>query len=177
MRDPILVVGVGRCGTSEVCRVLESLGVDFGGRGTVRESNPNGDYEHMIIKRWDGHYLDGEIGEAEWRTAVAAEALGMDYPWGYKHPRGVSMLEVYDRMWPDAKWVWCWRDTDNVVASWSRWYDRSEKSCKNSVKRRLRKVLGFFADRSYTFIDMTDRRTEQELADILRPIVVEMEGP
>lgn len=174
MVGPVLVVGTGRCGSSCLARLLETeLGVWMGGPGHVRESNPNGDWENADIKRHDTLLLDGDIGVTEWRRRVLQTTRTYPQPWGHKHPAMARYLPEQLDTWPTAVLVWAQRDHGDTITAWSKWYGRPEASCRNSIRRRLRALNAWVPHLDPLAIDMTERRDEDELVDLMREYLTE----
>lgn len=170
MKSPVIVVGTGRCGSSFVARVLEErLGIDMGGPGVQRASNPGGDWEDEEVRAINEAYEGGDIGPAEWRHEL--KELERTEPWGFKHPGCAKYLHELLFVFRKSPVIWVQRDPDDTAESWSKWYGRSVESCMNSIKRRLRALNWTLERYPHLVIDCTERRDEdevaQELADYL----------
>lgn len=166
----ILVVGTGRSGTTAVSRVLqERLGVDMGGPGRTSPSNPIGDYENREFRNEiDIPFARAEIDRAEWVRRAEEFAAGMDEPWGIKDPRNALFLDmVLQTLEPDHV-VWAWRRPDHVFASHERWYGHAPERHWAQIGGRLAALSRHLQARHYTFVDMTERWAEDELARFLR---------
>lgn len=149
-RQPVLVLGPHRSGTSLTARVLAALGVHLGARVDQNA-------ESTFMQRLNRRLVD-EIG-AHWSTpcvatkllrAIDAEQLirmseqvaqFMQGPlfhaeywglrrsapvWGWKDPRNVLLLPIYDRIFPDAKLVILRRHPLESAASLNIREDRRE---------------------------------------------------
>ena len=97
--DPILVFGVGRCGSSAVAGLLQIAGVFMGRELTKpRMGNPKGYFEDIaFVQAHRGRirvddepgWKDVHVGTPEWKEGVDKilknrRALGI--PWGFKDP-------------------------------------------------------------------------------------------
>jgi hypothetical protein len=145
---PILVLGVGRSGTSLAAWTLERLGVHFGGPESMTEplegDNPRGFYEHAAISDLNERLLDA-LGGSWWRPPPlpagwehapelnafereARELLERDFGgrplWGWKDPRTSLTLPFWRRIVPTARFVVCLREPHAVVRSYRRHLER-----------------------------------------------------
>jgi hypothetical protein len=139
----------------------------MGGPGNIRESNPNGDWENVAIKRVDNALLAGDIDVAEWTTQVRGVVQFYPTPWGYKHPAMCDRLPEQLDAWPATSVIWAQRDIDDTTRAWSKWYGRPASSCRNSIRRRLRALNAYVPHLDHLAIDMTDRRDEAGLVDMM----------
>jgi len=140
-RQPIIIVGMHRSGTSMVSELLDQLGL-FVGRQLQddHESTFFLDLNDQIMNRvsaaWDypGPLLDFlACEEAVRMTAEALEAdlssrriknfllkgslENFDKPWGWKDPRTVFTLPVWLRLFPQARLVYIIRNGIDVAKS------------------------------------------------------------
>ena len=169
-RQPVIILGMHRSGTSMVSELLDSLGL-FVGRELQddHESTWFLDANEQMMRRvgatwdWPGGWLDFLARpEAVEMTATALEAdvsargfrkfLGnrgltgrplasFDRPWGWKDPRTVFTLPVWLRLFPNAKLVYIVRNGVDVA---------------KSLHVRENKLLGLRQDR---FDDRMNRRS------------------
>jgi len=153
----IVVLGVGRSGTSAITRGLGALGVDLGNRlrGATLLKNPTGFYEDTdllrINKRLKG-ILDvrGDsvrLLEADWWRQSAVEQLqaeavatvrrrfGNSPLWGYKYARTLRFMPFWVRVFAaaeiDARYLMAIRNPLSVARSRARldpWRGTQEQS-------------------------------------------------
>lgn len=123
-RRPVVVVRVGRSGTSTVARLLqEELGISMGRKfDPPNRACPEGSYEDLEFRELGMRFAAGKIGLPTFRTAVERLAEERDRDggaWGFKDPRCCSFLGLY-LTWLDPVVIWCRRDLEDVVRSWER---------------------------------------------------------
>lgn len=139
-RRPLCILSVGRSGTSLVARALETLGVDFGPRGSMlapSDWNPQGYWEQQAVMElndeilaalggglWDPPSpLSGWERAADMRGFVArarelvAATFRTGGPWGFKDPRTVLTLPLWLKAVGPMDYVICIRSPLEVIAS------------------------------------------------------------
>lgn len=153
----VVVLGVGRSGTSAVTRGLAALGVELGNRlrGATRLKNPTGFYEDTDLLRINKRLkrilaVRGDsvrLLEADWWRQPAVEALRDDAVatirrrfgdcplWGYKYARTLRFmpfwLEVFEAAAVDARYLMAIRNPLSVARSRARldpWRGTQEQS-------------------------------------------------
>ena len=146
---PIVVAGMHRSGTSLVASVLSMLGVSLGSTllGADR-NNPKGYFEDTDFLRLNREMLAaatiaGEPGHQDWgwtesealdraafeafrgrATALSVQRLREERPatkrWGWKDPRTSLMLDFWNSVFPDARYVLLYRHPWDVADSMQR---------------------------------------------------------
>lgn len=107
----IVVLGIGRCGSSLTTKVLEErLGYDMGGKGAVGSAAPLGTWERDPIHTWTHAIEHGRSTPAIFRLQFQHYIGSMAEPWGFKTPRVAYVLEEITELLPEAVYVWCDRD-------------------------------------------------------------------
>lgn len=142
-RQPLLVTGMHRSGTSLVMRVLEALGVDLGSAATLFPAdaidNPDGYQEHRPIVEIDdellrlrgGHASEPPSPAAGWqgdpaivpvaqRAAVVLRTTFSTEPWAFKDPRSALLIPFWKLVRPDLRFVVCVRNPLEVAESMLR---------------------------------------------------------
>lgn len=154
-RAPVIILGMGRSGTSILTRLLEALGLFVGRRKT-------GDWEAVLFQQLNKWLLAQSDGGLEnpatikyllvdhearalavefirfvLRTPRVVSFLGwrqylryrtpahLDRPWGWKDPRNTFTLPVWLDLFPEAKVVHIYRHGVDVVKSLKTVRDRS----------------------------------------------------
>lgn len=167
----ILVVGTGRCGSSCIARILqERLDVDMGGPGRIRAGNPHGDYEDIRFKEEiDNPFERGDISRQEWREEALTFAAGKEEPWGIKDPKNALFLDtVITTLCPDAI-IWAWRKPEDVVDSMGRRYaSDNRRGHWRQTWGRICALRYYLQNVPHLFVDMTERRDEDELEQAIR---------
>lgn len=146
-REPVIVVGMHRSGTSVMSRILDGAGVHMGGDVTAENhesrffllanqillsaAGANWDRPQPIIELLSDTEGAGGLAidvmasnAADWLTGRAARPFwrGQDtHPagFGWKDPRTSITWPVWHRLFPNASWVVVRRDDAGVVASLS----------------------------------------------------------
>jgi hypothetical protein len=141
---PIVVAGMHRSGTSLAASWLAAAGVDMGRQLLVPDpGNPTGYFEDLSFLDLNRRMLheatpEGEAGHRDWgwteserldrarfaaheeaaRALIAAQAQGR--PWGFKDPRTTLLLDFWDRLLPDARYLLLYRFPWEVADSMQR---------------------------------------------------------
>ena len=142
-RDPYLVVGTGRCGTSFVDRILhENLGVYMGKifRPTNR-NNPDGNYEDAEFNDLNKLHITGQLNYQEYATQlqkVVDERRSLKRPWGVKDPMLSYNLGLWLSFFQNPKIIRCKRRPDLVIKSLMRCYDWKKDEATEFFERRER---------------------------------------
>jgi hypothetical protein len=147
LRQPVLLLGMHRSGTSLIARVLDALGL-FQGADLQddHESMTFLEFNDRLLRRigasWDNPtpcrpFLENERALELTARCFAADATGrhikpylglrrylklrsptrLDSPWGWKDPRTVFTLPAWLKVFPGAKLVYIVRNGIDVAAS------------------------------------------------------------
>lgn len=137
-KQPVIILGMGRSGSSMLSRLLESLGLFVGHnkRGGNNESWFFYRLNDWMLKcanaTWDNphnfNFIDDAYREDFSRVAIAQmkslrrnDYLGwdkffkyrdmrdIDFPWGWKDPRNTFTIDVWKEIFPDCKVVHIYR--------------------------------------------------------------------
>ena len=130
---PVVVVGMHRSGTSLVASILESSGLHLGERLVpANRSNVQGHFEDVDLVHFHraalqalGHHPDGwdEVVLSEMPDVLAARARALvdarsSRPlWGWKDPRTTLFLPFWERLLPEARFVFVYRNPWEVIDS------------------------------------------------------------
>lgn len=147
---PLIVTGMHRSGTSFAASLLQSAGVCMGDRlMPAAPDNPAGFFEDLDFVEFHREVLaehglhpdgwDGAVAEESRRTLVdRARALVSSRPtpgrWGFKDPRAVLFLPIWNEVFPEARFVFLFRAPWEVLDSLFRgetprsWSDPSAPS-------------------------------------------------
>lgn len=137
MRDPILVTGPARSGTSMVAGILARCGAFTGPTVPANPENPRGFYEHTeirerVLKRILKEASADPLGVKSFpppefrpsfdlRTAVRSRvSVPEDRRWLYKGAKVCLTWRAWAEAFPDAVWILCQRPRDEVVNSCRR---------------------------------------------------------
>jgi len=177
-QDPVLVVGAGRTGTSEVARVLEvELGVDMGGEGLRADHVPNGCYEDRRLTSIDMMYARGVLDRSSWRRWIRAETDDRRGAWGYKSP---SMpLKEWIEEFPNARVVWCVRDMEPTILSWIKTTGCQRYEAQRAIEARLEKIGGaitLHVPARWRTINMTGHVEPDQIRQALAGLVPDLAG-
>lgn len=158
MEDPILITGTARSGTSLTAGIIDRCGAFGGVTSGPNRYNPKGMFENSeirekVVKPYlasigadpKGQYplpdpLDTPMPSG-WRKKIcdAFEMQGYNSgPWYYKGAKMCLMFSVWDKAFPQAKWVIVRRSKKEIINSclrtgfmreykdeegWGRWVD------------------------------------------------------
>lgn len=173
--DPYLVVGMGRCGTSMVSRILhEKLNVYMGEFTLCAEDPPSEYYEDIHFVTINRLFYKSKVSYGDWLEQVMRlirEREGMGCPWGIKGMRISDLIGLYLGFFNDPKIIWCTRDFNDTVDSWLRAFPTdcpnrgiAERLCYKRytiLERTLRQ-------RDCLIIDFTERRDECEIERLIK---------
>ena len=163
----VIVTGLPRCGTSFLTGLIAKMGYSLGSRDTIKqgdEHNKYGYFEHMLLMNLSNSIL-GKLGgdfmmnipaiQPGWSDVMTEEKSmirkyvddeGIEL---YKDNRLVLLSEIYDEIYPDAKWIYIKRDIVETFKSrfgqkisMSQWEEITEKRvsgwrCSNVSKQAL----------------------------------------
>ncbi len=130
---PIVVVGMHRSGTSLTASLLSSSGLHFGerlvpaGLGNTEGHFEDLDFVHLHREALQamGHHPDGwdEVSFRELPSILEAKARALiearsSRPlWGWKDPRTTLFLPFWERLLPEARFVFVFRNPWEVIDS------------------------------------------------------------
>jgi len=134
MSPALVVTGMHRSGTSLTAAILASTGVDMGDRLLGADAaNPRGHFEdidfllfHQQALAANGVSADGFVadGNPEVPALMLADAHDIvavrrakGQPWGWKEPRTVLFLDFWERLLPEARFVFVFRRPWEVLDS------------------------------------------------------------
>lgn len=173
----IVVVGVGRTGTTAIARVLQDrLGVDMGGPGDG-STHPGGAYEDLEIRKHTLRLTHGTIDEQEWVGRVSTIANGRKEPWGFKDPLLWRYLPLVHFLFGDAEIVWADREIVDTALSWAKNVGGFDlESAGAEVEHRRWMIRRCLEKKKHLRIDMTDHKSDEELHAKLAPLVQRKEA-
>ena len=133
LQRPVVVVGMHRSGTSLTAAILVSAGLHLGEKLTPASHANAEDYfedlEFVSLHRAAlealGHDPDGyaEVvlgempGSLEARAQALVDARAFRHPWGWKDPRTTLFLPFWERLLPQASFVFVYRSPWEVIDS------------------------------------------------------------
>lgn len=170
MREPVILIGMHRSGTSMLARLLEELGMFFGavkdennealffqalnewllGQCGGRWDNPAAFNQHFWSSaetvKWTELYLRNLLASPRAIQFLGARYAvrgirGLDTPWGWKDPRNTFTLPLWLRIFPDAKVVSIERNGVDVAQSLRA---REINILNNAPRLYRRNRLAFF---------------------------------
>ncbi len=141
--SPVLVIsGMHRSGTSYAASLVHSAGLFLGNRLLGADAtNSRGHFEDLEFLEFhqfllqehgladEGFLADGVIEPAavfrEQAQTLLAERRALGRPWGWKDPRTVLLLDFWDSLLPDARYLFVFRPAWDVIDSLYRRGDTS----------------------------------------------------
>lgn len=167
---PVIVVGVGRTGTSTVCRLIhEKLGIRMFMTSFLRPDqwNPDGYYEDRLVKQTLKDVKRGAktVGEAARRIHYEFEQGTV--PWGFKlQPLGKMPPGLLEAFEPRAV-ISCVRNRNVTMKSingWRNWNHGMDRAAE-TYDRRSVAVKRILHGWSVLVLDFTDKRDDDELTE------------
>jgi hypothetical protein len=180
-RQPVIIIGMHRSGTTMLTKLLEDLGLFMGEK---KEENNEAvfflsannwflyisggawDYPqpiHNLIGNQEVRWLVTEYARFILRTPHVSSFLGvkrylhyhspehLDIPWGWKDPRNTFALPLWLDIFPDARVVHIHRHGIDVASSLKVRLDRQLKEAKAAFEKR--KPLYCFKRKRGGFVD------------------------
>jgi hypothetical protein len=137
MKEPILITGCARSGTSMVAGIIDLCGAFGGDMQGPNPYNQKGMYENLKIRstivrpyfqslgvdpkaQYPLAETDNIVIPFNWRERiinVMKEQGYKDGPWFYKCPKMCFNWPVWDYAFPNAKWIIVRRRTGDIIAS------------------------------------------------------------
>lgn len=181
VRQPVIIVGMHRSGTTMLTKLLEDLGLFVGEKKDKNHEavfffSVNNWFLYISGGAWDHPQpIRNLIGNQELRWLVTeyvrfilsaphvSSFLGvnrylryhspkhLDIPWGWKDPRNTFALPLWLDIFPDARVVHIYRHGIDVASSLKVRFDRQLKEAKTAFEKR--KPLYWFKRKRGGFID------------------------
>jgi len=134
LKDPIIITGCARSGTSLTAGILAACGAEFGDTLPGNEDNPKGFFEHKgvrenVIKRYLKRIGADPLGQSPLpprrdlppypglREDVLREMRPTTDNWAIKGAKICLMWEEWRNAFPKARWIIVRRPTKDIVAS------------------------------------------------------------
>ncbi|BAT71070.1 conserved hypothetical protein [Thermosulfidibacter takaii ABI70S6] len=166
---PIIVIGMHRSGTTMVSKTLEKLGIFMGWR--KEENNEALFFlklNNWILKQanatWDNPYnytladedfrdLMTNLADKYIRSIKRLEYLGplkflkykslkeLDFPWGWKDPRNTFTIDIWIKVFPNAKIIHIYRNPIDVANSLRNRALKIRKEFKWDLKKEIKLFL------------------------------------
>ena len=134
MREPIVVLGTPRSGTSLVCGILAAHGVWTGDCREPEPINPKGFFENIALD-------DLRVKDALSRNNVAAVLRSEGYtggPWLAKHtPRYAETWRAFDPVWVVVR-----RNPESVLVSRKAYFEETEDHARDVIATDNRLLNG-----------------------------------
>ncbi len=167
---PVIIIGMGRSGTSLLTRLLESLGLFVG------IDKRGGNHESWFFYRlnnwmlccanatWDNPhnftFIDNEfradfvrVAKRHLRSARRLNYLGwhhflkyrdirdLDFPWGWKDPRNTFTIDVWKEIFPECKVIHIYRHPMDSAESYRYGKEMNKARKKRNWKWGIREYL------------------------------------
>ena len=141
MGYPLIVLGMHRSGTSFLTGSLQLAGLDLGNHSTADKYNTKGNREnadivafHNAVLTARGHAWNDPpdktgliwTEEERMRAATLLAAYDQTGPWGFKDPRTLLMIDAWQALCPDARYVGIFRSPVAVARSLGTRFKMSE---------------------------------------------------
>lgn len=139
MQDrPILVLGLPRSGTSLIAGALRACGAWLGYTVPGGRSNPKGFFENVYLREHVIKTVLRDLGcdptgvvklpaleslpdvddlKEKVCTAIANEGYAGTVPWVFKDAKLTLLWPIWQRAFPEARWIIVRRDTEDIIRS------------------------------------------------------------
>jgi hypothetical protein len=129
MKDPILITGIERSGSSIVAKIIHMCGAF---RGNVNEMQENRHIKEFVNHFYNYHNVDPRgqypLPENEYipippywsfkiETLLDKEGYNEAIPWMYKSSRIAQIWPIWNLSYPKAKWIVVRRRTGDIIQS------------------------------------------------------------
>lgn len=128
--SPILITGIERSGASIIAKIISMCGVYS---GVVNEMHENVSIKVMVDWYYRERLLISEKGQKplpntrrlpsvpDWRVSISRILSDQGYtglvPWLYKSHRIAQIWPIWDKAYPNAKWIIVRRRTGDIIQS------------------------------------------------------------
>ncbi len=172
-RDPYLVIGTGRCGTSTVAGLLHNkLGVFMGESFLPPDKdNPDGYYEDSEFVSYNHRFYRRGLDIQNWLAYVLrliSQRQAMGRPWGIKSIRMTEVLGLYLGFFDNPKIIYCQRNMEDTLASFKRCYSWADAQAKNIYWFRKKVADRLLQGRDYLSLDFNERRTDEYIIKAIK---------
>jgi hypothetical protein len=168
-RAPLIIIGMHRSGTTMLSKILESLGIFFGYKKEVNNEaiffiKINDWIMKQFNASWDQPYnmnflsnnqIDkiSKVIQRPLRDIRAIEFLGfkrylkyrdirkLDISWGWKDPRNTFTIDIWLKIFPDAKILHIYRNPLDVAESLRKREFELDKTFKMDFSKRIKEYL------------------------------------
>lgn len=174
-KEPYLVFGAGRCGTSTVARILhEQLGICMGDAFIPADKdNPLGYFEDKEFVRLNHQLLVLGFDVRAWMRAVtdlviARQNKGM--PWGIKNIRMAEILGLFLCLFDNPKLIYCIRRKEDTIASFMRCHSFSytHYDATTTYWYRTRRIERLLQGRDCLSLDFTNHVTDEYIIKAIK---------
>ncbi|WP_456399496.1 sulfotransferase [Persephonella sp.] len=168
-QPPVIIIGMHRSGTSLLSRVLEKTGIFMGTKKDENnEALFFLKFNDWVLKQanatWDNPY-NYTLADEDFKNLMTGlakkyikslrriEYLGfkrslkyrsleeIDFPWGWKDPRNTFTLDIWLKVFPNAKIIHIYRNPIDVAESLRRRTLKIKKNFKRDFKGNLKFLL------------------------------------
>jgi hypothetical protein len=137
----VLVLGVGRSGTSAAAGCLHHLGVNMGERLIeASRSNAYGTFEDAAMYEATRRVLAGSVEAGEVYPSLIAERREANRLWGVKHPALISVLEHILLLLGDVRVVVAERPRAECINSYMRAYHLGRAAAEKFYTRAFEEL-------------------------------------
>jgi len=141
---PIMIVGVGRSGTSVVAGILRQLGFFMGFEFMpAPKANPLGCWEDKELFELNMAFYNKQINLTQWFSGFVKfkeKREKLDRPWGFKEPNLSLFIPYVIKAIPNIRFIYCKRNIDAIVRSFSKLQNWNYKRSYEVVRVRERLI-------------------------------------
>ncbi|HDP98477.1 MAG TPA: sulfotransferase [bacterium] len=173
-QQPVIILGMHRSGTSIVARCLEQLGLFLGrqkdrnheawlfqrlNNWMLAQTNASWDrpenflclnalLRHQLLRVVDFHlrFFPSRVSFLGWRLGLCSHDFrDLDFPWGWKDPRNTFTADIWNSIFPDAKFVQVQRHPVDVALSLQKREQAerqiTESGARKTARNRIKEIL------------------------------------
>ncbi|MFW5902801.1 MAG: hypothetical protein ACOCTT_02865 [archaeon] len=162
-RDPYIVLGTGRSGTSALAGMMFYLGFYMGDKFVPADkNNPAGHWEDKMFKNLNLNYIKDYISEDEFLDKIETRInmRGTEHKfWGFKVPSTAQVIDKYKEVC-NPNLIWCKRPKEDVVNSMMEHYGWKEEQAEYLHDERIKMIEKHFnkkKDLKLTFKDIIEK--------------------
>lgn len=170
-KNPVVILGTGRSGTSLTAGILYELDLYLGDEFIPADmNNATGHWEDLEFTTLNRKMVMGQMLLEDWEDGIKkliwkrqAKAKRLDKRWGWKIPVTANLLPEYKKVFKELEiepnWVVCERDRESVIESCLRCYGGERKQWEDLADSRIEMIdkhLKQAGDQSFKVVNLKE---------------------
>ena len=176
--DPVYIVGPGRCGTSSMAELVQSMGIYLGqGFSEPVEHQPKGDFEDNTLKQMSLACLTDQIQPREWLLSFEQWFIhhrAMRIPWGAKSPHLAHFMPKVMEYSPNSKVIRCMRPIADIRKSMMKCYNWTAEYADKVIQSREEMLTQALADHDTLVVQLSEWKTPTKVKSKVREYLGEL---